>query len=138
MRAGLAGRRPAPVYDDTPGNPTEEAVEQALALYRADGCDGMVAMGGGSPMDLAKAVAVLGRIPGRWRATPPSLGGAPKITAAMAPLIAIPTTAGTGSEVGARRGDHLQRRPQAGAAIPHLIPKRAVCDPELTLGLPPC
>ena len=51
--------RAAPVFDDTPTNPTEEAVLAALALYRQHGCDGLVAIGGGSPIDLAKGVALL-------------------------------------------------------------------------------
>ena len=58
VRAAWPGGAQAPAFLDTPSNPTEEAVEQALALYGEHGCDGMLALGGGSPMDLAKAVAL--------------------------------------------------------------------------------
>ncbi|MGL4442198.1 MAG: iron-containing alcohol dehydrogenase [Alsobacter sp.] len=137
VRAAWPGGAQAPAFLDTPSNPTEEAVELALALYGEHGCDGLVAVGGGSPMDLAKAVAVLTAHPGPLQTYAAVLGGAPKITAATAPVIAIPTTAGTGSEVG--RGAVITFRDgrKLGLLSPHLIPKRAVCDPELTLGLPP-
>ncbi|MCP8940038.1 iron-containing alcohol dehydrogenase [Alsobacter sp. SYSU M60028] len=127
----------APVFTDTPSNPTEEAAEAALSVYRAHGCDGIVAIGGGSPMDLAKAVAVLATHEGPLQSFTAVLGGTPRITAAAAPVIAVPTTAGTGSEVG--RGAVITFRDGRKLALlsPHLIPRRAVCDPELTLGLPP-
>src|SRR3712207_1246019 len=53
----------APVFEDTPTNPTEEATEAAVALYRENKCDGIVALGGGSPIDLAKGVALLATHP---------------------------------------------------------------------------
>jgi len=90
----------APVFVDTPANPTEEAALAALDLYRAAGCDGVVALGGGSPIDLAKAVALLATHPGPLERYAMILGGLPRITPAVAPVIAVPTTAGTGSEVG--------------------------------------
>lgn len=125
------------LFDDTPANPTEEAVEAALAIYQAASCDGLIAIGGGSPMDLAKGVAILATHPGPLQQYCAVLGGAPKITAATAPVIAIPTTAGTGSEVG--RGAVISFRDgrKLGILSPNLLPKRAICDPELTLGLPP-
>ncbi|WP_342358447.1 iron-containing alcohol dehydrogenase [Terrarubrum flagellatum] len=131
-----AGCRHA-LHDDTPTNPTEEAVEEALAIYRAEQCDGLIAIGGGSPMDLAKGVAILATHPGPLQQYCAVLGGTPKITAATAPVIAIPTTAGTGSEVG--RGAVISFRDgrKLGILSPHLLPKRAICDPDLTLGLPP-
>ncbi|OYU49099.1 MAG: 4-hydroxybutyrate dehydrogenase [Rhizobiales bacterium PAR1] len=142
---GVAGRIAAlmpkaaktPVYDGTPSNPTEEATEEAAAVYKKFGCDGIVALGGGSPMDLAKAVAILVTHGGTLRDYVLILGGGPKITEKVAPVIAIPTTAGTGSEVG--RGAVMSFRDGRKLTVisPHLIPKRAICDPELTIQLPP-
>ena len=101
------------------------------------GCDGVVAIGGGSPIDLGKAVALLATHPEPLETYAAIYGGIPKITAAVAPVIAIPTTAGTGSEVGRAALITLDDGRKLGFISPHLIPKRAICDPELTLGLPP-
>lgn len=127
---------PAP-FLDVPTNPTESAVLAALAQYRANRCDGVVAFGGGSPIDLAKGVALLATHDGDLAPYAAILGGVPKITPAVAPLIAIPTTAGTGSEVGRAALITLDDGRKLGFISPHLIPRRAICDPELTLGLPP-
>jgi 4-hydroxybutyrate dehydrogenase len=132
-----AGAAAAPVFDATPTNPTEAAVEAALALYRAEGCDGLVAVGGGSPVDLAKGVALLAAHPGPLAGYAAILGGVPRITASIAPVVAVPTTAGTGSEVGRAALITLEDGRKLGFISPHLIPKAAICDPELTLGLPP-
>jgi 4-hydroxybutyrate dehydrogenase len=126
-----------PVFVDTPPNPTESAVRAALALYRAEGCDGVVALGGGSPIDLAKGVALLATHEGSLESFAMIYGGIDRITAAVAPLIAIPTTAGTGAEVGRAALLTLDDGRKLGIISPHLIPRRAICDPELTLGLPP-
>lgn len=126
-----------PVYDATPANPTEEAAIDALALYREGRCDGMIALGGGSAMDLAKAVAVLAAHEGELQSFAVVNGGMAKITAATAPVLAIPTTAGTGSEVGRGAIISFKDGRKMGLLSPYLIPKRAICDPELTLGLPP-
>jgi alcohol dehydrogenase class IV len=127
----------APAFDDTPTNPTEEATEAAVARYRENRCDGIVALGGGSPIDLAKGVALLATHPGPLETYAAILGGRPKITAAVAPVVAVPTTAGTGSEVGRAALITLRDGRKLGFLSLHLIPKRAVCDPELTYGLPP-
>lgn len=127
----------APTFLDVPTNPTESAVNLALAMYRDNGCDGVIAFGGGSPIDLAKGVALLATHSGALEQYAAILGGIPKITGAVAPLIAIPTTAGTGSEVGRAALITLEDERKLGFISPHLIPKRAICDPELTLGLPP-
>lgn len=127
----------AVVYDATPANPTEAAVDAATALYRAERCDGVIAVGGGSPIDLAKGVALLATHPGPLATYAAILGGIPRITTAVAPVIAVPTTAGTGSEVGRAALITLRDGRKLGFISPHLIPKAAVCDPELTLGLPP-
>lgn len=126
-----------PVYDETPGNPTEEAVLAALEVYRAGGCDGIVALGGGSAMDLAKGVALLATHDGPLRQYALILGGAAMVKPDIAPIVAIPTTAGTGSEVG--RGTVISFADGRKMVIiaPAMIPRRAICDPELTLGLPP-
>jgi 4-hydroxybutyrate dehydrogenase len=125
------------LYDGTPGNPTEAAVLDAVAVYRRDGCDGIVAVGGGSSIDLAKGVALLATHPGPLDQYAAILGGVARISADMPPLIAIPTTAGTGSEVGRAALITLTDGRKLGFISPHLIPNVAICDPELTLGLPP-
>ena len=145
VNAGLVGRladssailRTAPVFQDVPTNPTEDAVEAALQAYRDNDCDGLVAIGGGSPIDLAKGVALLASHEGPLERYAAILGGIPKITARVAPVIAVPTTAGTGSEVGRAALITLRDGRKLGFISPHLIPRLAVCDPELTLGLPP-
>ncbi|KPL54398.1 4-hydroxybutyrate dehydrogenase [Prosthecomicrobium hirschii] len=134
--ADLCGGEPA-IFLDVPTNPTEAACLAALAVYRAGDCDGVVAAGGGSPIDLAKGVALLATHAGPLETYAAILGGIPKITAAVAPVVAVPTTAGTGSEVGRAALITLEDGRKLGFISPHLIPKRAVCDPELTLGLPP-
>jgi len=126
----------APVFEDTPTNPTEEAVLAALALYRQHGCDGLVAIGGGSPIDLAKGVALLATHDGALESYAAILGGIPRVTASVAPVIAVPTTSGTGSEVGRAALITLTDGRKLGFISPHLIPRLAICDPELTLGLP--
>lgn len=127
----------APLFADVPTNPTEEAALLALEVYRAEGCDGIVVLGGGSPIDLAKAVALLATHPGALSQYALVEGGLARITPAVAPLIAIPTTAGTGSEVGRGALITLNDGRKIGFISPHLIPRRAICDPELTYGLPP-
>jgi len=126
----------APLFVDTPTNPTEDAVEAAVLVYREQGCDGLVAIGGGSPIDLAKGVALLASHDGPLETYAAILGGIPKISAKVAPVIAVPTTAGTGSEVGRAALITLRDGRKLGFISPHLIPKLAICDPELTLGLP--
>jgi len=124
------------IYDGTPENPTEAAVLEALAQYRANDCDGLIAVGGGSPMDLAKGVAILTAHEPPLEQYAAIFGGAAKITDKVAPVIAVPTTAGTGSEVGRGAILTLNDGRKLGFASPNNIPKRAICDPELTLGLP--
>jgi 4-hydroxybutyrate dehydrogenase len=124
------------LYSDTPANPTEDAVHDAVELYRQHDCDGVVAFGGGSSIDLAKGVALLATHPGPLETYALVLGGAQRITARVAPVLAIPTTAGTGSEVGRGALLTLRDHRKLGFISPHMIPRRAICDPELTLGLP--
>ena len=124
------------IFDGTPQNPDEQAVEDAVALYKASDCDGVIALGGGSPMDLGKAVALLATHAAPLEQYALIGGGLAKITSKVAPLIAIPTTAGTGSEVGRGALITLKDGRKLGFISPHMIPKIAICDPELTLGLP--
>ncbi len=128
---------PVAVYDGTPPNPTEAAVLAALQSYREAGANGLVAIGGGSSIDLAKAVALLATHPSPLAQYAAVEGGVPRITAAVAPLVAIPTTAGTGSEVGRACVVVLGDGRKLGFLSPYLLPKVAICDPDLTLGLPP-
>jgi alcohol dehydrogenase class IV len=130
---GLAGA----VFDQTPSNPTEAAVRAAAAAYRDAGCDGLVAIGGGSSIDLAKGVAIAATHPGPLKTYATIEGGSPKIGAAVAPLIAVPTTAGTGSEVARGAIVIVDDGRKLGFHSWNLLPKAAICDPELTLGLPP-
>ncbi|HLX02459.1 MAG TPA: iron-containing alcohol dehydrogenase [Trinickia sp.] len=126
-----------PVFDDTPSNPTEAMVLAAVARYRDEGCDGLIAVGGGSPIDLAKGVAIAATHDGNLTQYATIEGGSGKITEAAAPLIAIPTTSGTGSEVARGAIIILNDGRKLGFHSWHLLPKSAICDPGLTLGLPP-
>jgi 4-hydroxybutyrate dehydrogenase len=126
----------AAVFDQTPPNPNEAAVRAAVALYREGGFDGIIAVGGGSSIDLAKGVAVCGTHSGPLKSFAVIEGGAARITPATAPVIAIPTTAGTGSEVGRGAILILDDGRKVGVLSPYLIPKSAICDPELTMDLP--
>jgi 4-hydroxybutyrate dehydrogenase len=128
---------PRLIFDEVPSNPTEEAAHAALSLYRDNICDGIIGFGGGSPIDLAKAVAILATHPEPLARYAAIEGGLGRISDRVAPAIAIPTTAGTGSEVGRAALINLADGRKLGLVSPHLIPKRAVCDPDLTLGLPP-
>ncbi|MCK5276627.1 MAG: iron-containing alcohol dehydrogenase, partial [Alphaproteobacteria bacterium] len=142
VAAGLAARvkdslpSATPIFDGTPPNPAEDAVEAALAVYRDADCDGLVAVGGGSSIDLAKGVALMATHEGPLEQYAAILGGMAKITPAVAPLVAIPTTAGTGSEVGRAALITLRDGRKLGFIAPHMIPNVAICDPELTVGLP--
>jgi 4-hydroxybutyrate dehydrogenase len=127
----------AAVFDGTPPNPTEAAVRLALEAYRNAKANGVIALGGGSSIDLGKAVALMATHAGPLTQYAAVEGGAAKITAAVAPLIAIPTTAGTGSEVGRGSVIVLDDGRKLGFLSPHLLPKVALCDPELSFGLPP-
>jgi alcohol dehydrogenase class IV len=135
--AAALGDLPFTLFAETPANPTEAAVLAALARYREAGCDGVVAFGGGSSMDLGKAVALLATHAPPLAQYALVEGGVQRITAAVAPVIAIPTTAGTGSEVGRGAVIVLGDGRKVGLISPHLLPKAAICDPDLTLGLPP-
>jgi 4-hydroxybutyrate dehydrogenase len=131
------GSMPHAVFDQTPSNPTEAAVRAAAALYQSEGCDGLIAVGGGSAIDCAKGVAIAATHEGPLTHYATIEGGSPRITDRVAPLIAVPTTSGTGSEVARGAIIIVDDHRKLGFHSWHLVPKTAICDPELTLGLPP-
>ena len=111
------------VFDGTPSNPTEAAAREGVASFHEAGCDGIIAVGGGSSIDLAKAVAVSARHPGPLRQFALIEGGLARITAATVPVVAIPTTAGTGSEVGRGAIIILDDGRKVGIISPYVIPR---------------
>ncbi|HEX8202891.1 MAG TPA: iron-containing alcohol dehydrogenase, partial [Isosphaeraceae bacterium] len=141
--AGLVGR----VTADLPGtvlfwhvsaNPTEADVLAGLDEYRGRGCDGLVGLGGGSPIDAAKAIRLLATHPGELADYDLTAGGSDRITADMPPMVAVPTTAGTGSEAGRGALIQLPRTGRKSIVLsPFLLPSVALCDPELTWSMPP-
>ncbi|MGI9419352.1 MAG: iron-containing alcohol dehydrogenase, partial [Geminicoccaceae bacterium] len=124
-------------FDETPSNPTEAAARRAAEMYRTEDCDGLIGFGGGSSLDLAKAVGLLVTHNGPLADYAAVEGGVARIKDILPPLIAIPTTAGTGSEVGRGAVIILDDGRKLGLLSPYLIPKVAICDPTLTIGLPP-
>ena len=125
------------VFDQTPSNPTEAAVRAAVQVYQAQGCDGLIAVGGGSAIDCAKGIAIAATHEGPLTHYATIEGGSPRITDRAAPLIAVPTTSGTGSEVARGAIIIVDDHRKLGFHSWNLVPKAAICDPELTLGLPP-
>lgn len=130
------GMAPAGVFAETVPNPTETQSKQAAALYKESGADGIIAVGGGSSMDHAKAIGLLASHSEPLENYAAIIGGARKI-GKVPPLIAIPTTAGTGSEVSVGMVITMENGRKETFASPNLIPVVALCDPDLTLGLPP-
>src|SRR5260370_19562439 len=93
VKEQLPGNMPLAIYDGTPENPTEAAMRDALKIYKDEGCDGIIAIGGGSPMDLAKAVRLMATHPRHsLQAYSFVEGRAPRITSAGAPPLAPPPT----------------------------------------------
>ena len=128
---------PTAVFDQTPSNPNEAAVRAACVVYQREGCDGLIAVGGGSAIDCAKGVAIAATHPGPLTDYATILGGAHRISEKVAPLIAVPTTSGTGSEVARGAILIVDDGRKLGFHNWNLMPRGAICDPELTLGLPP-
>ena len=123
-------------YEETPANPTEKAVDEALEAYKTYDCDGVIGFGGGSSMDLGKAVALMANHEGNVIDYSLNEGGFTKIKKTV-PMIAIPTTSGTGSEVSVGSVIIMNDGRKLILASEHLRPDAAICDPELTVGLPP-
>lgn len=121
------------VFTETEGNPSVETVDKASAAYKESGVDFIVALGGGSPMDVAKAVGVVARYGGSIT----EYEGADKVPGDIIPLIAVPTTAGTGSEVTAFSviTDH-SRNYKLTVFSYKLIPSYAILDAELLTTAP--
>jgi 4-hydroxybutyrate dehydrogenase len=126
------------VFDGTHPNPVEEDVEKGLEAYKAGGCDALIALGGGSPMDTAKVIRFMAVHPGPLAQYDDAKGGDKLIVNPMPPLYAIPTTSGTGSEVG-RSGVIILRATGKKTIFfhPRLMPDVAVLEPSLAAGLPP-
>jgi choline dehydrogenase len=126
----------AVVFDDVYANPDIELVGRASALYREEGCDGLVALGGGSSMDTAKSVGV--EVVHGGSIVDYEYGANP-ITERIPPLVAVPTTSGTGSEatLWAVITDHDRKIKFNVGGTPLIGAHVALIDPELTLGLPP-
>jgi len=131
------GGLPHAVFDQTPSNPTEAAVRAAVTAYHANRCNGLMAVGGGSAIDCAKGVAIAATHAGPLKHYATIEGGSPRISERVAPIIAVPTTSGTGSEVARGAIIIVDDHRKLGFHSWHLVPKTAICDPELTLGLPP-
>ena len=123
------------IYDDTLPNPTVKNVEDALKIYKSNCCNSIIAIGGGSAMDCAKAVGARVVYPKR---TVNQLGGKLKVWRKLPTVIAIPTTSGTGSEttLAAMITDSDTHRKYAIMSFP-IIPHYAVLDATLTYSLPP-
>ncbi len=127
------------MFSDVDPNPSDKNVDAGLKFYRDGGYDGVIAFGGGSALDLAKVLAFMaGQTRPLWdfedigdwwtRANP----------AGIHPIVAVPTTAGTGSEVG--RASVISNSEKDEKKIifhPKMLPVQVICDPELTVGMPP-
>jgi alcohol dehydrogenase class IV len=125
------------IFDQTPSNPTEAAVRAACHVYKTQNCDGIIALGGGSSIDCAKGVAIAVSHPGALKTYATIEGGSGLITNSIPPIIAIPTTAGTGSEVARGAILILDDGRKVGFHSWNILPKVAISDPNLTVGLPP-
>jgi 4-hydroxybutyrate dehydrogenase len=145
VKAGLAQRVTAAapntalvLFDNVNNNPTEANVLAGIERYRSERCDGIVALGGGSPLDAAKVIRLGVTHPLPLAQYDDQANGSDRITANLPPMVAIATTSGTGSEVGRSAVIMLKATDRKTVIFsPHLIPSVALDDPELTLGLPP-
>ncbi len=127
----------AAVYAEVGGNPVESHVRGAVECWRDAACDGLVAVGGGAAIDVAKAAAVMAHHKGGLFQYAEGVPGQRPIAGPVPPIVALPTTAGTGSEIGrstviSEDGSHVKRI----IFSPKLMPRVALLDPELTVGLP--
>ncbi len=125
------------IYDGVHGNPVEADVSNGVDVLQKEGCDFVIGLGGGSPLDVAKLVCLKATHPLPLSEYEVLNGGLAKISSDLPSMLAIPTAAGTGSEVG--RGAVVTIKSLARKALvfsPHLLPKTAIVDPELTIGLP--
>jgi alcohol dehydrogenase class IV len=122
------------IFDEVEPNPSMEIVEKGFSFFQKEGCDSLIGLGGGSPIDTAKAIGVQATNPDPLR----KYEGPNKVAQPIPPLIAIPTTAGTGSEVtGSAVITDKIRKYKFSVRSPFLIPKVALLDPTLLCTLPP-
>lgn len=138
LEAGLVGRGLRSVTVRVDGEPTIRMVDLALAVAREESCDVVVAVGGGSVIDAGKAIAGMARQPGDLLDHLEVVGEGRPLVEPPLPFIAVPTTAGTGSEVTRNAVlDVPSRRVKVSLRSPFLLPRVAIVDPALTLSLPP-
>lgn len=145
VKAGLVGRvaQAMPgiqfaLFDSVSPNPTEKNVLEGIERYRQEHCDGIVALGGGSPLDAGKVIRLGVTHPLPLDRYDDQLNGGDKIGSNLPPMIAVATTSGTGSEVGRSAVILLESTDRKTVIFsPHLIPNVAIDDPELTVGMPP-
>ncbi len=126
------------IFDQCIENPTEKEVSEGTTTYEREGCDGLIALGGGSVIDVAKGIRVVAKHGGSIIEYDVGKGGIKKIGRDLQPMIAIPTTAGTGSE--ASLGTVIidsARSVKVLVFSPYLMVSCAMLDPELTLSMPP-
>lgn len=122
------------VFDKVVPNPTIQNIEEGLQLYKDNDCDVIIALGGGSSMDCAKGI---GARVARPKKSIPQMKGVLKVMKKLPPLVAIPTTSGTGSEATlAAVISNPEKKEKYPINDPVLIPHYAVMDPSLTVGLP--
>ncbi len=137
VRAQIDKTAQTVLFTEVEPNPTESCVNRAAELLRAESCDVVIGLGGGSAMDAAKAAALRKNHHASFNDYEIQTGGDRNMTENVPPIIAIPTTAGTGSEVGRSAVVTLaDGNRKAVICGPKLLPQIALCDPELTLGLP--
>lgn len=129
---------PSVLFSDVEPDPPIEEVEKAAEVYKEHGCDGIVAIGGGSSLDAAKAILLRVSQTGKMREFDSMLGGGAKIKPPLPPLICIPTTSGTGSEVNQYAViTDKQHNVKFIIMSDRLIPNLAIIDPELCRSMPP-
>ena len=124
------------LFTEFEANPTDQDALRGIEAYRAAGADSVLGIGGGASLDMAKAVALLVNHEPPLAQYDDAKGGDAKITARVPPIVQVPTTAGTGSEVG-RSTVLVIDGTKTVIFSPHLMAKTAILDPELTVGLPP-
>jgi alcohol dehydrogenase class IV len=126
------------VYTGIQSNPTEADIAGGATAYRELHADGVVAIGGGSPLDAAKLIALRARSEVTWEELDDARGGGRHVPKDVPPVIALPTTAGTGSEVGRAAVLTVESTNRKTVVFsPHLLPRVAILDPELTCSMPP-
>jgi alcohol dehydrogenase class IV len=142
VESALAANRddglPTEIFADVKGNPIGRNVSDGVAQFRAGGHDGVIAFGGGSGIDAAKAIALMsGQNRPLWDFEDVGDNWTRADVAGIAPIVAVPTTAGTGSEVG-RASVIVQEESHSKKIIfhPDMLPRVVISDPELTVGLP--